>query len=93
MILTSTQARIEGCWITAYRGTVQGETWKELLRHAEEIGANAVLNTCFDDALDVNTLFHGAAVVIEPLPSRAATAVAPPTYETKSQRDPGLAHD
>ena len=68
MTLTSTQARIEGCRITAYKGIVQGETWNDLLRHAEKIGANAVLNTCFDDALDVDTLFHGAAVVIEPLP-------------------------
>jgi len=68
VVLTSTEARIEGCRITAYKGTVQGETWNELLRRAQEIGANAVLNTCFDDALDVDTLFHGAAVVIEPLP-------------------------
>lgn len=64
MILTSTESQIEGYWITAYRGIVQGETWKELLRNAEQIGANAVLNTCFDDALDVDTLFHGTAVVV-----------------------------
>lgn len=64
MILTSTDSRIEGYGITAYRGIVQGETWNELLRNAEEIGANAVLNTCFDDALDVDTLFHGTAVVV-----------------------------
>jgi len=77
VVLTSTEARIEGCRITAYKGTVRGETWNELLRRAQEIGANAVLNTCFDDALDVDTLFHGAAVVIEPLPSPAAHGRCP----------------
>jgi hypothetical protein len=66
VILTSTQARIEGCRITAYKRIVQGQTWNDLLRHAEEIGANAVLNTPFDDGLDVDTLFHGAAVVVQP---------------------------
>jgi hypothetical protein len=77
VVVTSTEARIECCRINTYKGTVQGETWSELLRHAEEIGANVVLNTCFDDSLAVDTVFHGAAVVIEPLPSRAPTVVAP----------------
>lgn len=64
MILTSTEPQIEGHWITAYKGIVQGETWNELLRNAEEIGANAVLKTCFDNTLDIDTLFHGTAVVV-----------------------------
>jgi hypothetical protein len=34
----------------------------------EALGANAILNTCYD-ALDVGTLFHGAAVVTEPIPA------------------------
>jgi hypothetical protein len=33
-----------------------------LLRDAEPLGANAVLNTCFDAALDIETLYHRAAV-------------------------------
>src|SRR5215831_7495984 len=45
------------------RGVAQGETYPALLRDAEALGANAVLNTCFDDALDVETLYHGPAVV------------------------------
>lgn len=64
MLLTSVGARIEGYSIAAYQGTVRGDTWNELLRRAAEIGANAVLNTCFDDALDVDTLLHGTAVVL-----------------------------
>lgn len=64
MILTSTESEIEGYRITAYKGIVQGETWNELLRNAEKIGANAVLNTCFDGALGVDTMFHGTAVVV-----------------------------
>jgi uncharacterized protein YbjQ (UPF0145 family) len=63
--LTSTQAYIPGYVVTAYKGIVQGETWGELLRQAEKTGANAILNTCFDDALDVDTLFHGSAVVVK----------------------------
>lgn len=65
MLLTSVGARIEGYSIAAYKGTVRGGTWNELLRNAEKMGANAVLNTCFDDALDIDTLFHGSAVVVK----------------------------
>jgi uncharacterized protein YbjQ (UPF0145 family) len=65
VILTSTEAQIPGYVIAAYKGIVQGETWDELLRQAEKTGANAVLNTRFDDALDVDTLFHGSAVVLK----------------------------
>ncbi len=65
VIITSTEPRIDGYWIRAYKGIVQGQTWDGLLRNAEEIGANAVLNTSFDDALDIDTLFHGSAVVLK----------------------------
>jgi uncharacterized protein YbjQ (UPF0145 family) len=68
MIMATTAPRIEGHHIAAYKGTAQGETFEELLKSAEALGANAILNTCFDDALDVDTLFHGAVVVIEPIP-------------------------
>lgn len=66
MILTSTESQIEGYWIAAYKGTVRDETWNELLRNAEEIGANAVINTCFDDAPEINTLFYCSAVILRP---------------------------
>lgn len=57
MIAVATaRTRIEGYCISAYRGTAQGETFAGLLRNAETLGANAVLNTCFDDALDIETL-------------------------------------
>jgi len=69
MILTSTQARIDGYEITAYKGTVQGETWGELLQNTENIGANAVLKVCYDNALDVDTQFHGVGVVVLPIKS------------------------
>lgn len=57
-----------------YKGTAQGESFDELLKSAEALGANAVLNTCYDDALDVDTLFHGAAVVIRSIPTELAHA-------------------
>jgi uncharacterized protein YbjQ (UPF0145 family) len=70
MIVVTTASRIEGYHVAAYKGTAQGENFDELLKCAESLGANAILNTCFDDALDVDTLFHGAAVVIKPIPVR-----------------------
>jgi uncharacterized protein YbjQ (UPF0145 family) len=77
MIAVTTETRLEGYQIAAYKGTAQGATFADLLRHAEALGANAILNTCYDDARDVETLFHGAAVVIEPVaPRRPAEPVA-----------------
>ncbi len=52
----------------AYRGIAQVTTFEELQSSAEARGANAILNSCYDNALDVDTLFRGAAVVIEPIP-------------------------
>lgn len=67
MIAVTTASKIEGYHIAAYKGTAQGEAFDKLLKSADALGANAILNTCFDNALDVDTLFHGAAVVIEPI--------------------------
>jgi uncharacterized protein YbjQ (UPF0145 family) len=64
-MLTSTESQIRGYWISAYKGVAQGETWDDLLRRAEELGANTVLNTYFDNALDLETSFHGSAVVLK----------------------------
>jgi uncharacterized protein YbjQ (UPF0145 family) len=49
------------------RRSARGETFAALLRDAEALGASAVLNTRLDDALDVETLYHGAAVLIKRL--------------------------
>ncbi|MGH9344512.1 MAG: hypothetical protein ACRD19_12225 [Terriglobia bacterium] len=68
MILVTTATAIEGCHIMAYKAVVTAATFEELHTNAESVGANAVLNTCYDNALDVDTLFDGAAVVIEPFP-------------------------
>jgi uncharacterized protein YbjQ (UPF0145 family) len=80
MIATSTASRIGGYYIAAYKGTAQGESFNELLKSAKALGANAILNTCFDDALDVDTLFHGAAVVIERIPTELAQNFHPGHY-------------
>jgi uncharacterized protein YbjQ (UPF0145 family) len=69
MIAVTTVSSINGYEIVAYKGTAQGETFDELLRNAKALGANAILSTCFDDALDVDTLFHGAAVLIKRIPA------------------------
>ena len=52
----------------AYKGMAQGATFDELLKSAESLGANAILNTCYDNELDIDTLFHGAAVLVGPVP-------------------------
>ena len=67
LAIATTQMQIEGYFISAYKGTACGETYVALLRDAEALGGIAVLNACFDDTLDVETLYHGAAVVIRPL--------------------------
>lgn len=67
MIAVTTASRIEGYQVRAYKRTAQGATFEELMRSAESLRANAVLNTCYDNALDVDTLFHSTAVVIEPI--------------------------
>lgn len=61
-----------------------------LLKSAEALGANAILNTCFDDALDVDTLFHGTAVVIQPF-----LAILPKRYgggHTSTMNLPSRSH-
>ena len=68
MIAVTTASRIDGYHITAYKGTAQGASFEELLKSAETLGANALLITCYDDGLDVDTLFHGATMVIELTP-------------------------
>ncbi len=68
MILVTTATAIEGYQIVAYKGTAQDVTLQELEHYAESLGANATLNSCYDDTLDVDTLFHGAAVIIKPIP-------------------------
>jgi len=74
--LATPRTCIEGYRVVAYKGAARGETFAALLRDAEALGANAVLNTCFDDALDIETLYHGAAVVIEAVPKPLTDDVA-----------------
>lgn len=66
MVAVTIDSNVQGFRITGYKGTACGITFDELLQNAEGMGANAIVGTCYDNALDVETLFHGAAVVIEP---------------------------
>ena len=67
MLAVTIGTSFQGFRITGYKGTACGDTFDELLQNAKKMGANAIIATCYDDALDVETLFHGAAVVIEPV--------------------------
>jgi len=71
MVAVTINSNFQGFRITGYKGTAFGATFDELLQHAESLGANAIIGTCYDNALDVETLFHGAAVVIEPIQPEA----------------------
>jgi uncharacterized protein YbjQ (UPF0145 family) len=67
MVAVTIDSNFQGFRITGYKGTACGATFDELLQPAESMGANAIIGACYDNALDVETLFHGAAVVIEPI--------------------------
>jgi uncharacterized protein YbjQ (UPF0145 family) len=68
VITITPKSEVEGFSIAGYKGIVKGATLLELRRNAEALGANAVVNTCFDDEVDLDTVYHGAAVVIEQIP-------------------------
>ena len=71
MVAVTIDSNVHGFRITGYKGIACGATFDELLQHAESMGANAIIGTCYDNALDVETLFHGAAIVIEPIQPQA----------------------
>ena len=90
MIFATTASSIEGYKIVAFKGTAQSETFEGLLNQTEALGANAVLNICFDNALSTDTLFHGSAVVIEPVP---IPAYRMPGEGTPVFKVPSVAHE
>lgn len=69
MIAITTTSWIEGYQTVANKGIVQGAKFDDLLKNTEALGANAVVNTSYDNALDVDTFFHGPAVLIEHTPA------------------------
>ncbi len=66
MISVTTTSTIDGYRVTATKGIAQGATFEDMLRHAEVLGANAILRANYDNALGPEPLFHGDAVVVEP---------------------------
>ena len=85
MLAVTINSNVEGFRITGYKGTASGATYDELLHHAESMGANAIIGTCYDNALDVETLFHGAAVVIEPIQPQEACGYDSPTGPSRGK--------
>jgi uncharacterized protein YbjQ (UPF0145 family) len=71
MILVTTTSEIEGYRVVATKGTAQGTTFEDLLRRAESLGANAIVKADYDNSLGGEALFHGRAVVVEPVPRPA----------------------
>ena len=66
MILVTTASAFDGYRVIATKGTAQGATFEHMLLHAEALGANAIINANYDNALGPKPLFHGNAVVVEP---------------------------
>ncbi len=66
MILVTTTSAIGGYRVIATKGTAEGATFEDMLRHAEALGAHAILNANYDNVLGAESRFHGNAVVVEP---------------------------
>ncbi len=66
MILVTTAPGFDDYRVMATKGRAQGKTFEDMLRHAEVLGANAILRANYDNALGPEPLFHGDAVVVEP---------------------------
>jgi uncharacterized protein YbjQ (UPF0145 family) len=65
MILVTTASEIDGYRIVAVKGIAQGATFEEMLRHAEALGANAIVNADYDNALGGEAVYHGKAQKVE----------------------------
>lgn len=66
MVLVTPRSNLEGYQVATYKGIAQGSTIQDLVREAKALGANVILNTCYDNALDIETLYHGTAVLVKP---------------------------
>jgi len=56
MVLVTPRSNLKGYQVAAYKGIAQGSTIQDLVREAKPLGANTILNTCYDNALDIETL-------------------------------------
>ena len=93
MIAVTVNSNVQGFRITGYKGTACGATFDDLLQNAESMGANAIIGACYDNALDVETLFHGAAVLIEPIQPQACAYDGPEgSPQRESVTDGGIAN-
>lgn len=66
MILVTTRSQLDGYRITATKGSAQGARFEEMLRHAEQLGANAILNATYQRTIGADAMFVGDAVLVEP---------------------------
>ncbi len=73
MILVTTTPQIDGYRIVATKGRVQGNTFEEMLHHADQLGANAIVKADYDKARSGESAFHGTAAVVEPIQTRSDT--------------------
>jgi uncharacterized protein YbjQ (UPF0145 family) len=66
MILVSTASEIDGYRVLSVKGTTQGANFEDLLRHAETLGANAILKADYKSLAAGYAIYHGTAVLVEP---------------------------
>lgn len=61
MIFVTARPSSGGNRIIAYKGTVQGATFDEMVRHPRHLRANSILNARYGDALGIDTFYHSVA--------------------------------
>ena len=83
MMLVTTASELDGYHIHVTKGLAQGATFENMLHHAEQLGANAIVNAAFESALKAGFLFHGDAVVVQRIGSKPVTGLTGSEYEKR----------
>ena len=68
MMLVTTASELDGYRIHVTKGLAQGATFENMLHHAEQLGANAIVGADYSNSLPEEVRFHGTAVVVERIP-------------------------
>ena len=77
MMLVTTASELDGYRIHVTKGLAQGATFENMLHHAEQLGANAIVGADYSSSLPEEVRFRGTAVVVGQIP-KGGRAIAQP---------------
>lgn len=77
MMLVTTASELDGYKIQVTKGLAQGATFENMLHHAEQLGANAILGADYSNSLPEEVHFHGTAVLVGQFPKGGRTFAQP----------------